>query len=215
MFTPMVRSKICHYADCLQKRTVTKLAVLSLLLTAVIAVPFTTYASITTVVPVAQNEQSAAVKIIGLLSERLRLSTEVAVSKWNNRRPIHDPRRAQEVLQSAVEQGKRRNLPLEYVERVFSDQIAASESVQYALHSRWSLNQGLSDLSVYIESTRSKLTALTPQILETLDDLRLHQQSHATCIADIHSATEGKIDSNGWEDERASALRFATAQLCF
>ncbi|ADG79899.1 chorismate mutase OS=Tsukamurella paurometabola (strain ATCC 8368 / DSM / CCUG 35730 / CIP 100753/ JCM 10117 / KCTC 9821 / NBRC 16120 / NCIMB 702349 /NCTC 13040) OX=521096 GN=Tpau_3314 PE=4 SV=1 [Tsukamurella paurometabola] len=158
--------------------------------------------------------QTAPVAVVDLLGQRLALAEEVAATKWRERRPVRDAAQADAVVRSAVAQGRQRDLDEQYVTAVFSDQIAASESVQFALHGRWSIDRTADPKPGDLVTVRSTLAALTPRILDSLRALETDARGVGACEADVRSATQQQIDARRWSDERGAALRFAVSRLC-
>ncbi|CAM3858404.1 gamma subclass chorismate mutase AroQ [Tsukamurella strandjordii] len=150
---------------------------------------------------------------VGLVSERLALAEDVAGAKWRNRSPIRDAVQAATVVESAVQQGDSRGLPRDYVSAVFTDQIAASESVQYFLHSQWSTQRNPDPAVADLPKLRASLASLTPRILDSLGAVAAAEDGTA-CRSAADRSTDRQITERGWHDQRGVALRFATSRLC-
>ncbi|MBV8077640.1 MAG: chorismate mutase [Planctomycetaceae bacterium] len=70
--------------------------------------------------------------MLRLMERRLALTHEVARWKWDAGKPITDPQRERELLQSVVERGRLKGLDPELVRSFFAAQLAAARLVQQA-----------------------------------------------------------------------------------
>lgn len=77
--------------------------------------------------------------LVDTATQRLQTADPVAASKWLSGGPITDPARVQQVLQSVVADAESSGAPSDFVMSVFTDQINATEAIQYARFSWWKL----------------------------------------------------------------------------
>ena len=78
-------------------------------------------------------------ELIDAATERLLTADPVAATKWLNGGPITDPARARQVVDAVTADAAAAQLPTEYVARLFTDQINATEAIQYSRFSWWKL----------------------------------------------------------------------------
>ena len=94
-------------------------------------------------VPVAPRRDLADLdRLLRLMEQRLALMHEVARWKWNAGKPITDPERERESLQSVVERGRGKGLDPDLVRSFFAAQMEAARLVQQADFDRWTAKDG-------------------------------------------------------------------------
>jgi chorismate mutase len=76
-------------------------------------------------------------RLLHLMEKRLALMHEVARWKWNAGQPIADLKREREVLRSAVERGRVKELDPDLVRSFFAAQLEAARLVQQSDFERW------------------------------------------------------------------------------
>jgi chorismate mutase-like protein len=92
--------------------------------------------------PVAPRRDLADLdRLLCLMERRLALTHEVARWKWDAGKPITDPQRERESLQSVVERGRLKGLDPDLVRSFFAAQMAAARLVQQADFERWEARQ--------------------------------------------------------------------------
>lgn len=74
----------------------------------------------------------ALYELVDAATERLQTADAVAASKWVNGGPITDPVRAQQVLTAVSVDAQSSGVPTDYVTELFTDQINATEAIQYS-----------------------------------------------------------------------------------
>lgn len=91
--------------------------------------------------PTARADDSTGLgDLVDAAAQRLQTADPIAASKWLSGAPISDPARIRQVLTDVRTTAESVGLPAEYVEAVFSDQIDATEAVQYGRFSAWKLD---------------------------------------------------------------------------
>lgn len=85
----------------------------------------------------AANASAALRDFIDAASYRLSLADQVALTKWDSRKPIEDQPREKVVIEAAVAAAAAQGLPAPRVSAVFTDQIEANKLVQYRLLAQW------------------------------------------------------------------------------
>lgn len=79
-------------------------------------------------------------ELVDAAVQRLQTADAVAANKWINGGPITDPARVQQVLAAVNGHAQALGLPTEFVTGVFTDQIDATEAIQYNRFSWWKLD---------------------------------------------------------------------------
>lgn len=75
--------------------------------------------------------------LVSHMADRVSTADQIALSKWDSGRPVHDPQREAEVIARAVAAAPTYGLAAQDVEDFFTDQIEASKQVQYARLDAW------------------------------------------------------------------------------
>lgn len=79
-------------------------------------------------------------ELVDAAALRLQTADAVAASKWINGGPITDPVRVQQVLTAVSALAESLSVPGDFVTEVFTDQIDATEAIQYSRFSAWKFN---------------------------------------------------------------------------
>ena len=78
--------------------------------------------------------------LVSAAVERLQVADPVAALKWITKGDIEDPERVQQVLTSVATAADTRGIDAGYVTRIFTDQIHATEAVEYRRFAEWKLD---------------------------------------------------------------------------
>ncbi len=75
--------------------------------------------------------------LVDAAAQRLQTADPVAASKWLTGGAITDPARVQQVLTSVAQEAESAGVPADFVTTAFTDQINATEAIQYNRFSWW------------------------------------------------------------------------------
>jgi cyclohexadienyl dehydratase len=158
-------------------------------------------------VPVAPRRDLADLdRLLRLMEERLALMHDVAQWKWNARKPITDPDRERELLQSVVERGRGKGLDTDFVRSFFAAQMEAARLVQQADIDRWNANE----LKPFADATslavlRQRIDQLNGELVDALVAVgpRLFER---TVQQALPRRAEEILTGNGVADVRATAI---------
>ena len=104
--------------------------------------------------------------LIDAATQRLQTADPVAASKWLNGGPITDPARAQQVLTAVSADAESVSVPVDYVTTVFTDQINATEAIQYNRFSWWKLDPAAAPQSAPdLSSSRALIDGLNHRMV--------------------------------------------------
>lgn len=108
--------------------------------------------------------------VLALIDARLKLAPDVARAKWNSGGAIEDAAREAAIIAGLGRQAGQLGLPVDWAESFFRAQIEASKAVQRDLFERWRQQQAgkFADAPDLATTTRPKLDALTPRLLQAL-----------------------------------------------
>lgn len=152
--------------------------------------------------------------LVSAAVERLQVADPVAALKWITKGDIEDPERVQQVLTSVATAADTRGIDAGYVTRIFTDQIHATEAVEYRRFAEWKLDPAAAPPTAPdLSSSRARIDALNTTIVDELAgqwDL-LHSPS---CAAALRGATEGAAAAHQLDQDYRDALAYATHSYC-
>jgi chorismate mutase len=85
---------------------------------------------------------SALRDFVDAASYRLSLADQVALTKWDSRKPIEDAPREKVVIDAAVAKAIEKGVSEHRIRVVFADQVEANKLVQYRLLAQWERTGG-------------------------------------------------------------------------
>lgn len=152
--------------------------------------------------------------LVDAATQRLLTADSVAASKWLGGGPITDPARVQQVLSAVAADAESSGLPTDYVTRVFTDQINATEAVQYSRFSWWKLDPAAApaaapDLSV----SRSLIDGLNRRMVTEMAGQWTVLRS-PDCVRRLDAAKSAVEDDRGLDPLYRQALDAATRSYC-
>jgi chorismate mutase len=107
--------------------------------------------------------------LVDAATQRLQTADPVAATKWLNGGAITDPARVQQVLSAVSADAQSASVPTDYVTRVFTDQINATEAIQYSRFSWWKLDPADAPVSAPdLTSSRALIDGLNQRMVEEI-----------------------------------------------
>ncbi|WP_431602685.1 chorismate mutase [Mycobacterium mantenii] len=166
------------------------------------------------VAPARADTASPLTPLVDAAAQRLQIAEPVAAYKWNTHGAIEDPARVQQELTRLGDDAVAEHIDRDYVTRVFGDQIAATEAVEYSRFAGWKLNRASAPAdSPDLSASRSAIDALNQTMLTQISadwDL-LHSPE---CAAQLESATGSVIQWRQLDNLYQQALSSATQSYC-
>nr|WP_315412204.1 chorismate mutase [uncultured Pseudomonas sp.] len=149
--------------------------------------------------------------LLNSIAERLEIADQVALSKWDSKKPVEDKQREQEVIASVIAQAPTYKLAPAAAEQFFSAQIEANKLVQYTHLSDWQFQGKAPDdpRPDLVKQIRPKLDELQKRLLQQLADFT-PQRTDAQCPQWLASAVHEPLN----DPLRQLAMIRATAELC-
>lgn len=149
--------------------------------------------------------------LLNSIAERLAIADQVALSKWDSKKPVEDKKREQEVIASVVAQAPSYKLTPAAVEQFFSAQIEANKLVQYTYLSDWQLLGKAPDdpRPDLVKQIRPQLDQLQKRLLQQLADFS-PQRADPQCPQWLAQAVHEPLN----DPMRQLAMIRATAELC-
>jgi chorismate mutase len=152
--------------------------------------------------------------LVDAAAARLATADPVAAFKWVKGGSIEDPKRAGQVLDSVGAQASARGIDPKPVRTAFTDQIHATESVEYTRFAQWKLDPSgapttapdLSDSRAAIDGFNRTMVAQMAQHSETLRG--------PGCAQDVVHAVNAVAMDRRLDPMYQQALTFATRSYC-
>jgi chorismate mutase len=153
-------------------------------------------------------------RLVDLAAQRLQTADPVAASKWTTGGDITDPPRVAQVLDTVSADAAASRVDDGYVRQVFTDQIDATEAVEYGRFAQWKLDPaGAPTTSPDLTASRSVIDALNKEMVTEIaaqwDSLR-----SPTCPTDLEGARDGVADARQLDSLYRQALTYATHSYC-
>ncbi|BBX86263.1 chorismate mutase [Mycolicibacterium aubagnense] len=145
-----------------------------------------------TSVPLAHADDNPLFRLVDTAAQRLQTADPVAAVKWISGGSIEDPARVDQVLAAVGSQAQSAGADPVFVRKVFTDQIHATEGIEYLRFSQWKFDPGAAP-------------ATAPDLSESRTAIDGFNRTMVTEIA----AQQGTLQSPGC----AAALGTARAQV--
>lgn len=94
-------------------------------------------ASIATAPPAAATTPNPLTALVDAAAARLLTADPVAAFKWRSGGSIDDPARVDQVLAAVTDDAVAQGVDPDFVDRIFSDQIDATEAIEYTRFAQW------------------------------------------------------------------------------
>ncbi len=152
--------------------------------------------------------------LVDAAAQRLQTADPVAASKWLGGGPITDPVRVQQVLAAVSTDAESAGLPTDYVTRVFSDQIAATEAIQYSRFSWWKLDPAAAPASAPdLSASRQAIDVLNHRIVaEIAEEWQVLRSP--VCSATLAATKSAVAADRALDPLYVQALDAATRSYC-
>lgn len=155
--------------------------------------------------------------LIGLVDAaagRLQTADPVAAFKWLSKESIEDRARADQVLATVTDDAVSASIDADYVRQVFTDQINATEAIEYRRFSEWKLNPSAAPATAPdLSASRSAIDALNHTMVA---EMASHWQvlHGPDCAADRGDAVAAAASAHQLDALYRAALDFATRSYC-
>jgi chorismate mutase len=153
-------------------------------------------------------------QLVDTAAQRLATADPIAAFKWINGGPITDTARADQVLDAVAADATAKGIDPQYVRAVFTDQIAATEGVQYMRFGQWKLDPATAPLNAPdLSESRSQIDGLNKALVE---EIALHWNSLRSqgCAQDLSDATAAVVAARRLDGLYQQALTSATQSYC-
>jgi chorismate mutase len=167
-------------------------------------------------VPAAANAEPAAplYRLVDTAAQRLATANPVAASKWINGGPITDEARANQVLDAVGADASAHRVDPAYVRTVFTDQIAATEGLEYSLFGQWKFDPSAAPTTAPdLSASRSTIDGFNKTMVDEVA-LQWNLLHGPTCTAEVQAATDAVANARNLDPLYRQALSSATRSYC-
>lgn len=164
--------------------------------------------------PVRADPPPALNDLVDAAAQRLQTADPVAASKWLSGGPITDPARVRQVLDMVTADAESAGVPADYVTTVFTDQIDATEGIQYNRFSWWKFDPAAAPATAPdLSASRSAIDGLNHEMVSQIGVQWPVLQS-PNCAAALASAKASVADARQLDPLYRQALDAATRSYC-
>ncbi|TFV54709.1 chorismate mutase [Mycobacterium sp. PS03-16] len=152
--------------------------------------------------------------LVDAAAERLGTAEAVAANKWNTKGPIEDPARVAQVLNAVATDATARGVDPARVRRIFTDQIGATEAIEYTRFAQWKLDPAAAPATAPdLAASRSVIDGLNRAMVE---QMAAHWPvlTSPDCPARVREATDAVSAARVLDPLYRQALTFVTRGYC-
>ncbi len=164
--------------------------------------------------PAAADPGEPLYDLVDAAAQRLQTADPVAASKWLSGGPITDPARVAQVLAQVSSEAETGGVPRDYVTTVFTDQINATEGIQYSRFAGWKFDSATAPVvAPDLSASRSVIDTLNHRMVDQIGVQWpvLHSPECATDLADAKAVVTAQ---RGFDDLYRAALDVASRSYC-
>jgi len=162
----------------------------------------------------AQPPTTPYYRLIDAAAERLATADAVAAYKWINGGPITDRARADQVLDAVAADAAAHGIDPQYVRTVFTDQIDATEGVQYTRFAQWKFDPDTAPAAAPdLTESRAQIDLLNKTMVEEIA-LQWNSLHSPSCHTELAAATDAVAAGRHLADLYRRALESATRSYC-
>lgn len=164
--------------------------------------------------PQAVAQPGPLVPLVDAAAQRLQTADPIAANKWITKGPIEDAARAGQVLDAVAADATARGIDQARVRRIFTDQISATEGIEYARFSQWKLDPAAAPTAAPdLASSRSVIDGLNRTIVDQLA-LNWGVLRAPECQARVDDAIGAVATARTLDPLYRQALSFVTRSYC-
>jgi chorismate mutase len=153
-------------------------------------------------------------ELVDAATQRLQTAEPVSASKWRNGGSIEDPQRVDQVLAAVGADATRKGVDAEYVRRIFTDQVHATEAIEYTRFAQWKLDPGSAPgVAPDLAASRAIIDRLNADMVE---QVAVHWPvlHSPDCVATLDDAETAVVSARGLDPLYQQALSFSTRSYC-
>jgi chorismate mutase len=152
--------------------------------------------------------------LVDAAAQRLQTAEPVSASKWITGGSIEDPQRVDQVLAAVTADAKGKGVDADYVRQIFTDQVNATEAIEYTRFAQWKLDPGSAPgLAPDLAASRTTIDRLNAQMVEQVAMQRSVLHS-ADCTGTLAAARAAVTGARTLDPLYQQALDFSTHSYC-
>ena len=154
-------------------------------------------------------------RLVDTAAQRLATADPVAAVKWVNAGPpIDDPPRAAAVLDTVGADASAHGIDPTYVRTVFTDQIHATEGIEYIRFGQWKFDPATAPTAgPDLSESRAAIDGFTRSMVDEIA-LQWNSLHGPACPADLREATDAVAADRQLDPLYRQALTSATRSYC-
>jgi chorismate mutase len=164
--------------------------------------------------PARADDANPLLELVDAATQRLQTAEPVAASKWKTGGSIEDPQRVEQVLAAVGADAKGRDVDVDYVRQIFTDQVHATEAVEYTRFAQWKLDPGAAPgVAPDLSASRAIIDRLNAEMVE---QVAMHWPAlHSPdCTGTLDDARTAIANTRGLDPLYQQALSFSTHSYC-
>jgi chorismate mutase len=160
------------------------------------------------------DDANPLLDLVDAATQRLQTADPVAASKWKTAGSIEDPQRVEQVLRAVSADATGRGVDVDYVRRIFTDQIDATEAIEYTRFAQWKLDPGSAPgVAPDLSASRANIDRLNAEMVEQVA-LRWSVLHSPDCAGTLDDARTAIANSRMLDPLYQQALAFSTHSYC-
>ena len=164
--------------------------------------------------PQAAADPGPLLPLVDAAAQRLQVADPVAANKWVTKGSIEDPARVEQVLAAVGDDATARGIDGQWVRGVFTDQIRATEGIEYIRFGQWKLDPAVAPTTAPdLASSRGVIDGLNKTLVEQLA-LQQPVLRSPECPARVADAVGAVSTARALDPLYRQALTFVTRSYC-
>ncbi len=153
-------------------------------------------------------------RLVDVAAQRLATADPVAAVKWINGGPITDTARADQVLDTVAADATARGINADYVRTVFTDQIGATEGIEYTRFAQWKFDPPTAPAAAPdLSESRAAIDGFNKTMVDEIA-LQWNSLHGPTCPADLQQAADAVAADRQLDPLYRQALSSAKRSYC-
>ena len=153
-------------------------------------------------------------RLVDTVAQRLATADPVAATKWINGGPITDTKRADQVLDAVGADAVGHGVDAGYVRTIFTDQIAATEGIEYTLFGQWKFAPSTAPTTAPdLAESRTAIDGFNTTMVDEIA-LQWGLLHGPACSTELRGATDAVANARGLDPLYRQALSTATKSYC-
>jgi chorismate mutase len=164
--------------------------------------------------PARADETNRLFDLVDAAAQRLQTAEPVAANKWQTGGSIEDPQRVEQVLSAVGADAKGRGVDGDYVRQIFTDQVHATEAIEYTRFAQWKLDPGAAPgVAPDLSTSRAIIDRLNAEMVE---QVAMHWPvlHSPACVGTLEDAKTAVANARGLDPLYQQALSFSTHSYC-